>query len=81
MAGSSDKIIFRVDERFIFGTAHLGSYELHINELFTKNRIGKIKDFNKWEKIKSVDGRARERNSHRSSVYPNGLTKTLASRT
>jgi len=23
---------FRVDERFIFSTAHLGSYELHINE-------------------------------------------------
>ena len=64
MAGSSDKIIFRVDERFIFSTAHLGSYELHINELFTKNQIGKIKDFDRWEKIKSPDGRDHESEIH-----------------
>jgi len=54
---SNDKIIFRVDNKFLFSTAHLGSYELHVNELFTKDRIGKIKDFDRWEKIKNVDGR------------------------
>jgi len=53
----NDKITFRVNKRSIFSTAHLGSYELHINELFTKNQIGKIKDIDRWEKIKGVDGR------------------------
>ena len=53
----NDKITFRVNKRSIFSTAHLGSYELRINELFTKNQIGKIKDIDRWEKIKSLDGR------------------------